>query len=60
MTEAQAIRQTLRLFGQVRVQTPQGAKPLDDFTPYGNEEPREFGQVYRSGRWHNVEIRKEA
>jgi len=53
------IRRGLALFGKVQVQTAEGSRPLDDFTPYGIEAPRERGQVYRDGHWVNVEIRKE-
>jgi hypothetical protein len=58
------IRAGLRLFGkvQVQVQGADQARPLEDFTPYGNEERTDLtlGHVYRGGQWINVEIREEA
>jgi len=55
------IRAGFRLFGKVQVQDLDGAKPLDDFTPYGNEERQNItlGHVYRGGQWHNVKIVEE-
>jgi hypothetical protein len=56
------IRKGLALFGKVQVQGADQVRPLEDFTPYGNEERTDLtlGHVYRGGQWINVEIREEA
>lgn len=58
---APGIRQTLTELGQVQVQGTKGKRPLDDFTPYGNEERQDItlGHVYRGGQWIKVEIKEE-